>query len=138
MSIKRIDRVNELLRREIGECLFQVLDGDNVNLGAITISHVVTSVNLRHARVLVSVLGDLEEQKHALTAIRRKRVRIQEHIARDMTLKYTPRLNFELDGSIAQGDHVLSVLDELAGDNVYDGPGPDPETDLSTTQPDKN
>jgi ribosome-binding factor A len=38
---------------------------------------------------------------------------LQAIINRDLTLKYTPRLRFELDGSVEKGDHVLDVLSRL-------------------------
>jgi ribosome-binding factor A len=38
---------------------------------------------------------------------------LQSIINRDLTLKYTPRLRFVLDGSVAKGDHVLDILSHL-------------------------
>ena len=60
---------------------------------------------------------------------------IQQRINADLVLKYTPRLQFELDTSIAQGDHVLSVLDELdreSGSEDLDG---DPGVDGAQDRP---
>ncbi|MBL7078009.1 MAG: hypothetical protein ISS31_11130 [Kiritimatiellae bacterium] len=42
-----------------------------------------------------------------------------------MTLKYTPKLDFELDTSVEQGDHVLGILQELEDDHTI--PPYDPE-----------
>ena len=34
-------------------------------------------------------------------------------MSKHVKLKYTPRLNFELDPSLAVGDHVLQILHEM-------------------------
>jgi ribosome-binding factor A len=48
-----------------------------------------------------------------LALLRRHRKEIQDRINRDLTLKYTPRLTFELDTSLERGDHVLDLLAEI-------------------------
>ena len=45
-----------------------------------------------------------------LQMIRNHRAEIQRLINKDLTLKYTPRLHFELDLSLEKGDHVLDIL----------------------------
>ena len=68
MNVDRIKRVNELLHREIGRALYQVLRDDEVDLSAVMIAHVITHRDLRQARVLVSVRGAEEEQQRVLSA----------------------------------------------------------------------
>ena len=78
-----------------------------------TVTHVITAVDLRTARVLVSVRGTPEEQEHALHVLRSLRSEFQQVISHTLDLRYTPRLQFVLDDSIAEGDHVLQILDNL-------------------------
>ncbi|MBN1556976.1 MAG: 30S ribosome-binding factor RbfA [Lentisphaerae bacterium] len=113
MTSDRITRVNALLRREIGEALFRVLHESGVDLGAITVTRVQTARNLREARVWVSIRNHEDERLHMLGLLKKHRAEIQARINRDMSIKYTPRLRFELDHSIEQGDRVLHILDEL-------------------------
>jgi ribosome-binding factor A len=113
MAQDRLTRVNELLRREIGTQLPRILQHAACDVATITITHVAASPNLRAARVLVSVRGDEAAQRQALRALRRHRVQFQDAVSRDVTLKYTPKLQFELDTSLRSGDHVLDVLAEL-------------------------
>ena len=57
MSIDRITRVNELLKREISSAFYKILaPEERVDMAALTVTHVTTSRNLRHARVLISIL----------------------------------------------------------------------------------
>lgn len=123
MSVDRLTRVNALIRREIGEALFKVLGREpNVDASSITITQVITSRNLREARVRVSIRDQHERRAALLSMLRRHRAELQEAINRDLTLKYTPRLSFELDTSLERGDHVLDVLAHL------DPPADDPAT----------
>jgi len=118
MSTQRLTRVNELLRREIGAILFQIMTEASFDLSAVTVTHVVTSPSLRHARVLVSIRDHQDEREKMLSMLRRHRREIQDRINRDLTLKYTPRLTFELDTSLERGDHILDVLAEIDETNA--------------------
>ncbi len=100
MSIDRLARVNELLRREIGGALYHVLKDYEVDLAAVTITHVITTRNLRSARVLVSIRDHRGERDRIISRLRRHRAEIQAIINRNMTLKYTPKLMFALVSAI--------------------------------------
>jgi len=113
MTTDRILRVNELLRREIGEAIFRLMNEQSFDVAAITVTHVFASRDLQHARVLISIRGDPEQQRQRLNLIRRHRVEIQDQINRNLTLRYTPRLSFELDLSIEKGSRVLELLADL-------------------------
>jgi ribosome-binding factor A len=125
MSVKRLDRINSLLRREIGEALYHVFAGEDFDLGAITITSVSCAPNLRNATVMVSVFGHEKERGRIMDRLSRKAKDLQTMINRDLTLKYTPRLRFQLDLSLEKGDHVLDILSHMPGyedDTVPDIP----------------
>lgn len=113
MSVHRLDRVNSLMRREIGEALFKVFAGEIIDLASVTVTQVQTARNLREATVSVSIFGHDGEKGSYLHRIAGKAKELQALINRDLTLKYTPRLRFVLDESIEKGDHVLDVLSHL-------------------------
>ena len=83
------------------------------NTAAVTFTHVLTSVDLRSCRVLVSILGELPEQERMLTILKRHRVDFQEAIHKNIVLRYTPHIHFVLDHSVEQGDHVLQILNQM-------------------------
>ncbi len=113
MSVDRIARVNALLKREIGDLLFRVMDPSVFNLAAATVTRVETSKDLREARVYVSLNASGPDQARMLDQLERRRGELQRRINKDVTLKYTPRLRFVRDESVAAGDRVLAVLAEL-------------------------
>jgi ribosome-binding factor A len=115
MKTDRLVRVNELMKREIGEFLSRTitLERDGFDRSIITVTHVMVSSNLHTARVLVSIFGHEKERPSILAKLERHRVDIQRHIADKMVLKYTPRLSFGIDTSLAEGDRILSLLDRM-------------------------
>jgi len=127
MSTDRIVRVNALLRREIAEALFRIMTESNFDLAAVSITHVVASRNLRNARVLVSILGHENDRETMLNVLRRHRAEIQSLINKDLILKYTPCLTFELDTSVEQGDRVLDLLAHLDTGEIPESPSVEDE-----------
>ena len=138
MPHHRITRVNELIRREIGEALFRLVNERNFDMAAVTVTRVSTSANLRHAHVYVSIREHDEDRDAMLALLRSHRRELQERIARNMSMKYTPRLSFHLDESIERGDHVLKLLSEIedAPETTEHGQPPDNgEAPSGSTQP---
>ncbi len=117
MKPDRLIRVNELLKREIGEYLSRAvtLERDGFDRSILTVTHVMTASNLHTARVLVSIFGHEKERASILSRLERHRPGLQRHIGDTIALKYTPRLSFELDTSLSEGDRMLSLLNTLEG-----------------------
>jgi ribosome-binding factor A len=123
MQNRRLTRINELLRREIGGCLYHVIGDSGFDMSAITVTHVMTTSSLRSARVLVSIRDHEDEREAMISTLRRHRIEIQKHLSDNIVLKYTPRLTFSLDTSLEEGSHTLSILNEL--DEIEDNQGTD-------------
>lgn len=121
MSSDRLTRVNEILKREIAEGIFRIMANTDFDLAATTVTHVVASRNLRHARVLVSIRCDADRAGKMLSMLKGRSPEIQQRINRNLELKYTPRLSFELDHSIAQGHRVLDLLAEIEETQGFGG-----------------
>ena len=113
MSVKRLVRVNELLKREIAEALYRVMTEQDFDFSAVTVTGVETSSDLRTARVRVSIRDHHDDRDVMLGQIRHHTKDIQQIIRKHVILKYTPKLHFHLDESIEQGDHVLQVIAEM-------------------------
>ncbi len=116
MSIDRITRVNELMRRVLTQALYDLIGADEIDHAAVTIRSVEVTRDLHQARVRVSILGHEDERPKLLAVLKRYRREMQTTINSEMTLRYTPRLNFVLDTSVEKGDHVLDILHRLEAD----------------------
>ena len=113
MSVDRLERVNSLLRRVIAENMHHVMQGDTVAPGLFTVTEVACGKDLRDATVSVSVFGDDALKETALQHLKHNARRFQAIINREVRLKFTPRLLFQLDLSLEKGDEVLAILDKI-------------------------
>jgi ribosome-binding factor A len=120
-----MQRVRELLKREIGEVIRREFEVSRV--GLITVNDVDVAGDLHSAVVFISILGDAEQQKRGFTLLERHRKRIQALVGRAVVLKYTPRLRFLMDDSVLRGNKVLSILSELEKTLPPDSDEPLPE-----------
>ena len=113
MAVDRIERVDSLLKRVIAEAMFSVMQGDSVQPGLITVTGVSCGKDLRDATVRVSVFGDDALKETAMQHLRHNAKRFQQIINREVKMKFTPRLTFQLDLSLEKGDEVLAIIDKL-------------------------
>src|SRR5215813_11176357 len=111
MGSHRKERVRELLKRAIGEAVRREIPVGSA--GLVSVNDVELARDLRIAKVYVSVLGNAEQQKTALSALQQNRARLQDLVAKSVILKYTPQLRFVVDDSIQRGDRVLKLIEEL-------------------------
>lgn len=93
--------------------MFSVMQGDTVQPGLITVTNVACGKDLRDATVKVSVFGDDTLKETALQHLKHNAKRFQQIINREVKLKFTPRLAFQLDLSLEKGDEVLAILNNL-------------------------
>ena len=118
MPSLRQQRVRELLKRTVGEILRRELDSESC--GIITVNDVGMASDLHSAMVFVSVLGSDEQKRTAAKRLKSERSRIQYMLGREVVLKYTPRIKFELDDAIEAGNRVMSILEEMEQVNPTD------------------
>jgi ribosome-binding factor A len=111
MASLRLQRVRELLKRELGEIIRREIPVGEA--GLITVNEVDVSSDLHTAAVYIGILGNAEQQKKGLAALNHHRKHIQGLVGKAVILKYTPQLRFVMDDSIEHGNKVLKIIDEL-------------------------
>jgi len=105
---RRLDRVNELLRREIG----QVIQKDYEWHGRlVTVSDVEVTQDLKEARVWTSVLGG--DSGPVIDKLNREHGTIQRKVMKRVILKSTPVLSFHHDASAVRGVSIVNLLEEV-------------------------
>ncbi len=108
---QRTDRVDELLRQEIGRILAK--DVQDPHIGFATVTAVETTPDLRHARVWVSVIGGAPERAETLAALERAMGYVRHELGVRLRIKRIPALHVALDDSAARGTRVLRIIEEL-------------------------
>ena len=111
MPSHRIERVREMLKREIGEAIRRELPVSEA--GLVSVNDVDVAGDLKSATVFISIFGNPDQQKRGMEMLTQNRGRIQSLMAKAVILKYTPTLRFVLDDSVGRGNRVMQILDEL-------------------------
>ncbi len=115
-------RVNEVLREVLAEEL-EVLASADARLELVTVTAVSCEPDLRHATVLLASLPDTVRE-----ALGEVRPRLQAAIARQVRMKRTPQLSFQVDPAVGHGELVEEILRELrsSGGLREDDPSAEP------------
>ena len=109
MTTRRPERVADMIRLELARVLREEVRDPRV--GFVTLTDVQLSPDLRSARVFVSTLE--QDEKTTLEALERATPFIRRALARTAALRFTPRLQFIFDSSLATGSRVESLLQEI-------------------------
>lgn len=105
---RRLDRVNELLRREIGN----VIQKDYEWHGKlVTVSDIEVTQDLKEAKVWTSVLGG--DATPVIDKLNREHGSIQSKVMKRVVLKSTPVLHFRHDTSAMRGVDIVNLLQEV-------------------------
>jgi ribosome-binding factor A len=119
---QRIERIDELLRQEIGKALESELADPGI--GFVTVTKVETSPDLAHARVWVSVIGSEEQRKATLAALRRALPYVRHGLGSKIRLRRIPELEARLDDTLERGTRVLQIINDLEAGKVPDAAKP--------------
>lgn len=122
----RTDRIDELLRQEIGGLLSREVKDPRI--GFATVTRVETTADLAHARVWVSVIGNPAERTETVRALEHAMPFVRHELGSRLRLRRIPNLHIHLDETAEQGTRVLHLLDELEHGRTPDSEPPKGET----------
>src|SRR5438477_7754217 len=111
MASRRQIQVADAVQQHISYLLQRELKDPRI--GFTTITAVEMSADLRYARVFVSVMGTLEEQKATMDALASAKGFIRRELAARLDLRFAPDLQFKLDTSAEYSDRISRLLNEL-------------------------
>jgi ribosome-binding factor A len=108
---QRTDRIDSQIRQELMDLLQREMKDPRV--GFATITRVETARDLGHARVWVSVLGTDAERERTMKALQVATPWLRRKLGERLSLRHVPELTVREDDSIASGDRVLRIIQEL-------------------------
>jgi len=107
----RYERVRELLKRELGEIIRREIP--LAEAGIISVNDVGLAGDLQSAKVFVSIVGTAEQKIRGEELLLKNAILLQNLLGRAVVLRHTPHLQFVIDDSIARGNRVLEIMDQL-------------------------
>jgi ribosome-binding factor A len=114
---RRTERVNDAIRVELSDIIRRRVKDPRI--GALTsVTEVITSADLKHARVFISGMGSEDEKSATLKSLKSATGFLRTELSKRLTMRSTPELIFERDDSIERGAHLLEMMDQLSGDEL--------------------
>jgi ribosome-binding factor A len=111
MPASRPARIGDQLRAELSELISREVQDPGI--GFLTITYVKVTPDLQVARVYYTTLGDDKARRDTARALGRATPFLRRQIGGRLRLKRVPQLEFFFDESIARGDRIEQILQEL-------------------------
>ena len=110
-SSRRPEQVAETLRQVIAEGLTREVRDPRV--GFVTVTGVLVTPDLSHARIMVSVPGDEAAQGRALEGLESAAGFLRSRAARALSTRVVPELHFELDKGLQHAARINELLEGI-------------------------
>ena len=125
MATRRLDKVNELMKREIGTFIQKEFEWPGT---IVSILDVEITEDLKEGRVWVGVVGHMAPAQ-VIEKLSRKRGEIQKAVSKRVVLRNTPKLTFKHDNSAQRGVNLVNLLDDIEQNLPKAPPLPEGEFD---------
>lgn len=111
MSKVRVEKVQELMKQEVSDIIFNELKDPRI--GFVTVTSVTCTEDLREAKIYVSVMGDEKKARDTLNGLNSSLGFVRREIGKRIRLRFTPEISFALDTSLNYSDHIQRLLNEI-------------------------
>ncbi|MDR2200955.1 MAG: ribosome-binding factor A [Puniceicoccales bacterium] len=105
-----LNRVNKAIEHAIGHLLRTRFREESV---PITIIDAMMTPDLKCAHIKFSVIGDEKVRRDALRFFSKHGHMIKRELGEQIPLRRIPELKFEISDAIAQGNHLVDLLNEI-------------------------
>lgn len=119
---RRTEKLREFIKEQVGQIIQQQLKDPRI--GFVSVTDAEVSMDLRHARVFVSVLGDEDAKAATMEGLHSAQGYIRGELGRRLQMRFTPEIAFELDDSIERGTRVMSLIRDVTEGATHDAPAP--------------
>jgi ribosome-binding factor A len=110
-SSRRPEQMAETLRQVITDALAREVRDPRV--GFVTVTAVLVSNDLSHARVMVSAPGEDADKTRALEGLQSAAGFLRSRAARALTSRTVPELHFELDRGLEHAARINELLNTI-------------------------
>jgi ribosome-binding factor A len=123
MTTSRNERLAEAIKADVSEIIQR--DLRDPRIGFVSITDVVVSHDLRHAKIFVSVLGDDDAKRRTMQGLDRARGHVRSALGARLEIRFVPEILFRLDESIERGSRVVALMREVAEEGAGGSSGDD-------------
>lgn len=108
----------ERLAHELKDLISSIIARElhDPRIGFATVTEVKVSRDLRHVRVFVSVFEEAARQKETIAALNHAAGFVRHEVFSRLRLRHSPEIVFALDESVARGDKMTRLIDEISRD----------------------
>lgn len=110
-SSRRPEQVAETLRQVIADALTREVRDPRV--GFVTLTGVLVTNDLSHARIMVTVPGEEAEKTRALEGLQSAAGFLRSRAAKALTTRSVPELHFELDRGLEHAARINELLNDI-------------------------
>jgi ribosome-binding factor A len=110
-SSRRPEQVAETLRQVIADALTREVRDPRV--GFVTLTGVLVTNDLSHARIMVTVPGEEADKTRALEGLQSAAGFLRTRAARTLTTRSVPELHFELDRGLEHAARISELLNDI-------------------------
>ncbi len=110
---RRIERLNSLIRRDLSDLIRNEVRDPRVAV-EMSVTRVDTSSDVQHAKVYVSIFGNLREKEDAIAGLEDASGFIRRQLRGRLETRNVPLLRFVLDDTLDEGNEMLRLLDSLS------------------------
>ena len=116
---RRTEQINGVIKVEISDLLKRQVKDPRIG-DLVTVTSVITSADLRHARIFISIMGSEDEKKQTMKCLKDASGFLRKKLSERLTIRYTPELIFQQDDSIEHGAYVLQMIDQISAEHNQD------------------
>jgi ribosome-binding factor A len=125
MARRRIERLNEQLKRELAAMLRTRVRDPRV--GVVTVTGVRTAPDLTLARVAVRLGGDAAAREEALAGLEAAAPFLRRALGEELHIRRVPELEFREDHGLERAARIEELLDEVRPPGGWDEEDDEPE-----------
>jgi ribosome-binding factor A len=111
MASTRIQKISRIIKEELSLIIRREIN--DPRLGFISITDVELTPDKRIANIYISAYGTPEEQQASMDVLERATGFLRGELSRQIDIRFTPELNFQLDKSIERGARVFELLKSI-------------------------
>ena len=107
----RVQRVEKIIERELASIIFSEVHNELIKF--VSITKVALNKDMSVAMVWYTVLGNDGEIEATKKALEQAKGFLRSELAHRLDLRKTPELRFKYDESLAYGNHISEVIENL-------------------------